>query len=211
MRDMPKIECPFKRVTDAEGHYVVVDEIAEGMEWVFNDSDVLCTEKLDGTCSSVLIEGGKVTAIFTRAFDKMMEVPFFTKGKEFISEGMLEAFKKGYMDNLPDGQYFGETIGPKQQGNPYELDRHLWVPFDTHARSHLAYKSWGKYPKTYATLSAWFEKDIFSLFIRRIHNKAAPPEGVVFVQPSTGKMAKLRRDMFPWAAKLGIRQHKPAR
>lgn len=195
--DMPKIESPFKRILDKEGDYVVTPEITEGCEWIFSggEDEVLCTEKLDGTDVSIIIENGKITRIFNRT----NEIPFFNKGGKYISEAILNSFERGYCD-FTDGQYFGEVIGIKLQGNPYKLDVHLWIPFNTYCREHLAYKSWHKYPKTFENIEKWFlskveEGGIFSLFMRK-RNIIQKPEGVVFHNLKTGQMAKLRLDMF---------------
>ena len=209
VRDMPKIQSPFVRKI-INGNYIVTSEIPDGLEWVFNDDSVLATEKLDGTDVSIVIENGMITSIWNRT----NRIPFFCKGKGFIIEGLLESFDRGYCE-LPDGQWFGELIGPKVNGNPYNLKRHIWIPFETYVKDHLRYKSWGKYPKTFGAISAWFEKDLFSLFVRRggeifnegFGNQVTFPEGIVFVHPD-GRMAKLRRDMFPWAKEQGIPIHK---
>ena len=202
IKDMPKLESPFVRETNANGDYVVKDEIAEGYEWVFNDTDVLCTEKLDGTNVSIIIEDNIVKSIYNRT----EKVPFINKHKQFIIKGILESYRRGYMERLDDGQFFGELIGESVNGNPLHIAGNLWIPFETYAQEHLAYKSWGKYPKTFDAISTWFKNDIFSLYVRQHQEgKVEPPEGVVFVQPSTGKMAKLRRDMFDW---FGSKRHK---
>ena len=36
--DFPKIKSPFKRITNAQGDYVVTTAIEEGYEWVFENS-----------------------------------------------------------------------------------------------------------------------------------------------------------------------------
>ncbi len=190
-KDMPKLESPLVRERRGEA-YLVTPQIAEGLDWVFTDDTVLATEKLDGTNVSIVIDHGQIVSIWNRT----EQIPFFKKGKSHLIEGVLEAFKKGYCD-LPDGQHFGELIGEKVNGNPHKIQGHLWVPFTTFCRKHLAYNSWGKYPKDFETLSKWFKDDLFSLFVRR-KGMVQPAEGIVFVQPSTGKMAKLRRDMFDW-------------
>lgn len=100
-------------------------------------------------------------------------------------------------------QNWGELVGPKLQGKNLGLTEHLWIPFNTYARDHLAYKSWHKYPKTFENISEWFRKPIseggiFSLFGKR-HKVDIQPEGVVFHNLKTGQMAKLRRDMFMWS------------
>jgi len=190
---MPKIKSPFIREM-VDGFYVVTDKIDEDYKWVFENEEVMAIEKLDGTNVSIVVEEGVIKYIYNRT----TRIPFFCKGKSFIVQGVLESFARGYC-NFTDGQYFGELIGPKVQGNPYKLEKHLWIPFATYGKDHLRYKAWGNYPKDFKTISDWYKDDLFSLFARR-HNPEHEkmfPEGIVFTHPD-GKMAKLRRDMFPW-------------
>ena len=192
IKDMPKIESPFVR-KEINGKYVVTPEISYGYDWVFNDTDVIATEKLNGTNVSIIIENGKITRVFNRT----AEIPFFNKGSQHIIFGVMESFCRGYT-NFTDGQYFGELIGPKLQGNPYKLEQHLWIPFDSYVKEHLAYKSWGKYSKDFGTISNWFKTDLFSLYFKRRHEgEVSKPEGIVF-HHKDGRMAKLRGDMFDW-------------
>jgi len=197
IQDFPKIESPFVRKLNDKNEYLVTPEVTEGYSWVFegNENDVLATEKLDGTDVSIVIENGMITSIWNRT----NRIPFFCKGKEFIVEAVMEAFKRGYTE-LPDGQHFGEVIGEKLNGNPLEIKGHIWIPFNTYCRYKLSYKSFHKYPKTYENIKKWFLDDIkdggiFSLLMRRkgIEKK---PEGIVFHNLKTGQMAKLRLDMF---------------
>lgn len=196
IKDFPKLESPFVRKI-INGNYVVIDDVNLDYDWVFlgNEDTVLCTEKLDGTDVSIIIENGKITRIFNRT----NEIPFFCKGKKHIIEAVLNSFERGYCD-FTDGQYFGEVIGPKLNGNPYKLTEHLWIPFNSYCREHLAYRSYHKYPKTFEGISNWFKNEIkdggiFSLFLRK-RGIEAKPEGVVFHNLKTGQMAKLRLDMF---------------
>ncbi|MBI4162746.1 MAG: RNA ligase family protein [Candidatus Aenigmarchaeota archaeon] len=188
-KDMPKLESPFLRKT-INGEYIVTPEITEGYEWVFSDSNVKATEKLDGTNVSIVMESGELTAVFNR----LNPIKMIT-GDWRINEALVEATKKEYIPS-EDGQFFGEVIGPAINGNPYKLERHIWIPL-AYVWDHLAYKSWGKYPKTYEAISKWLKDDIFSLFMRKRAGQIAFPEGVVFIHPD-GRMAKLRRDMFDW-------------
>ena len=191
IKDMPKLECPFVR-KEIDGEYIVTPEIAEGYEWVFNDESVIATEKLHGTNVSIVIQDG----IITSAFNRTERIPFINKAKKHISEGILNSYERGYMDLLPDGQHFGELIGEKVNGNPYKIQGHLWIPFNTYCKKHLAYTSWGKYPKTYESISTWF-KTLMPLFAMKKGDKNGFVEGVVFHHPD-GRMAKLRVDMFSW-------------
>lgn len=191
IKNMPKLESPFVR-REINNKYIVTPEINPDYVWVFENPDVKVVEKLDGTNLSLIIEMGKITRIFNRA----TEIPFFNKGQTHLVMGILESFQRGYV-NFTDGQYFGELIGIKLQGNPYKLNKHIWIPFESYAKDHLTYKSWGKYPKDFETISNWFKDDLFSLYHRRLYGTMVKPEGVVFYHPD-GRMAKLRVDMFSW-------------
>jgi hypothetical protein len=197
IRDMPKLESPFAREMNAKGEYVVTPKITEGYGWVFTDDEVLATEKLDGTDISIVIKNRQIVAVYNRTHD----LPFFEKGKYHVFHGILNALEKGYITIDNEGQFFGELIGPKVNGNPLKLDDHIWLPFQEYVWPHLAYKSFNKYPKSFDGISKWFKEDLFSLYYRKVHAGAKEPaEGIVFVKPSTGQMAKLRRDMFDWYA-----------
>ena len=191
IKDMPKLHSPFVR-KEINGLYVVTDEIAEDMEWVFEDESVMAIEKLHGTNVSIEIRDGVITGVWNRT----ERVPFFNKGKKFITEGILNSFSNGYTEFLGDGQHFGELIGPKVNGNPYKLDEHIWIPFGSYGQKHLKYKCWGKYPKTFESISEWF-KELMPLYMSRRGDREGFVEGIVFTHPD-GRMAKLRCDMFDW-------------
>ncbi len=190
IRDMPKLESPFIR-KEIDGKYIVIDEITPGYEWVFEDDSVMAIEKLHGTNVSIVIQEGTVAQVYNRT----ERIPFITKAKKWIIEGLLNSKERGYLEFLGDGQFFGELIGPKINGNPYELDEHLWIPFNTFCQKHLRYKSWGKYPKDFNTISKWF-KELIPLYasMQGDHEKGFV-EGIVFTHPD-GRMAKLRKNMF---------------
>jgi hypothetical protein len=203
IQDMPKIECPFVR-KEINGKYIITPEIAEGMKWVFEDETVMAIEKLHGTCVSILIVEGTVTAVFNRT----ERIPFINKGKKWLIEGLLNSKERGYLEFLGDGQHFGELIGEKVNGNPYKIEGHLWIPFSTFCQKHLRYKSWGRYPKDFETLSNWF-KELLPLYSLMKGNKEGFVEGIVFTHPD-GRMAKIRKDMFDWYYKQNpkIKGHK---
>jgi len=194
VNDMPKLESPFVRVELKNGDYVCTPKITPGYEWVFEDPTVHAVEKLHGTNCSIIIENGAITSIWNRT----ERLPFFNKGKSHIIQGILESYGRGYCE-LEDGQWFGELIGEKVNGNPHNIEGHLWLPFKTYCWNHLSYTSFGKYPKNYESFSEWF-KTLMPLYSLRTHGKDfANPfvEGVVFTHPD-GRMAKLRKDMFDW-------------
>lgn len=201
--DMPKLHSPFVREENDQGHYVVVDEVAEGYEWVFEDGeDVIAVEKLDGTNVSIVLQNGVVAEVFNRS----NRIPFINKDKPYIIEGIQNAWARGYIDQLPaNGQFFGELVGPDTGRNSYGLEEHLWIPFRSYAQRKLFYESWGKYPTTFDAISTWFQEGPLPLFFQLWHGcgfdeavgKNGYAEGIIFTH-ADGRMAKLRRDMFPW-------------
>jgi len=122
------------------------------------------------------------------------------KGKTFIIEGVFRAIQKGYVKE--DGIQAGELIGPKVQGNPYQLDNHIWYPFEK-AVKHLSYRSFYEHERTFDNWSSWFKDYLVSRFASKRGHKDIMAEGIVFYsmkRKEEGKVyrAKLRRDMFDW-------------
>jgi len=220
MTDFPKLRCPFIRqtfeVNEAQWKkagsklklrkaevYLVVDQVNPGYEWVFEDPNTIAVEKLDGTNVKVKTENGRLVAVQNRL--NLIDPLQVMKGKTFIIEGVFQAINKGYLSE--NGEAAGEVIGPKVQGNPYQLDVHLWFPFER-AVSNLSYKSFYDHERNFENWSSWFESWLHSRFFTKRASKLKLDEkvfaeGVVFYnlkRRDEGKtwMAKLRRDMFPW-------------
>lgn len=199
LSDFPKIQCPFIR-KEIKGHYLVVDEINPGFEWVFDDPDTIAVEKLDGTNVKLKTENSRLVAIQNRM--NVIDPLLLLKGKAFIVEGVFMAIQKGYVAD--DEEQAGEIIGPKLQNNPYQFNYHLWYPFSK-AIKHLRYKSFHEHERTYDNFSSWFKDYLKSLFHTKQvgYEHAVFAEGIVFYnlrRKAEGKsyMAKLRRDMFDW-------------
>jgi len=140
VNDMPKLYTPFVRIVQ-DGRSIVTPEIREEYRWVFDPDKCIAVDKLDGTDVSVIIQNCKIVAIYNRT----NRIDIFGKGTKHFIEAIYNALENGYihLDTAADGQYFGELIGPKLQGNPYKLDKHLWVPFD-YLRSKYVYKFWNE-------------------------------------------------------------------
>ena len=222
--DMPKLFSPFVREI-VNGNYVCVPKIEEKFRWVFTEESE-AVEKLDGTNVSIVVKNGEISSIFNR---KNL-ISMWKKGNKRFIEGVLESIERGYIDieKLPDGQYYGELIGPKINGNPYKLDKHLWLPFDF-LRKHYKFKFWDEFVKELKDLddNEIFEKvdtlfkGLWSLFKRKrgikgevnenVGFEGMSAEGIVFYRKNhdinivkyggkttTFEMAKLRRDMFEW-------------
>ncbi|VAX35044.1 hypothetical protein MNBD_UNCLBAC01-185 [hydrothermal vent metagenome] len=220
LSDFPKLQCPFIRKVfkvnkeQWKKHgarlglrllevYLAVDEVNPGYEWVFEDSETIAIEKLDGTNVKILTEKGRLTAVQNRL--NVIDPLQIIKGKTFIIEGVFQAIGKGYIKE--DGEQAGEVIGPKVQGNPYKLDVHLLYPFER-AVSALRYKSFHEHEPTFDNLSSWFKEWLFSRFYTKRASKLGltdkvMAEGVVFYNlkrkaEKKSWMCKLRRDMFDW-------------
>lgn len=220
LTDFPKIECPFVRkqfevdVDAWRRHgsrlrlreprvYLVVDQVNPGFEWVFEDPDTLAVEKLDGTNVKLKTVGGRLVAVQNRK--NIIDPLQVCKGNTAIVEGVLHAVATGAIE--PDAEQAGEVIGPKLQGNPYELLTHQWISFAEMVHRYT-YRSFHEHDKTFANLSSWFEDYLPSRFYLKRARKlglsgSVPAEGVVFYNLKRREnhqswMAKLRRDMFSW-------------
>lgn len=220
LSDFPKLECPFVRQTfkvnaeqwkkcgaalglRAPEVRLVINEINPGYEWVFEDSETIAVEKLNGTNVKILIEKGRLVTVQNRL--NPIDPLQIMHGKTFIIEGIFQAMGKGYVK--PDGEQAGEVIGPKVQGNPYKLDVHEWYPFEL-AIDRLRYKSFHEHERNFANWSAWFKDGLLSRYYTKRASKLGlgdqvMAEGVVFYNlkrkaQSQSWMAKLRRDMFDW-------------
>jgi hypothetical protein len=183
--------------------YLVTPEINTEYEWVFED-DTIAVEKLNGTNVKLLTENGRLTSLYNRKnpIDPLQII----KGKTFIIEGIFRSIQKGYIEI--DGEQAGEVIGPKLQGNPYNLNNHIWYPFSK-AVKHLSYRSFHEHEKNFDNWSNWFKDYLISRFAAKRKSKQGDQykevmaEGVVFYnlrRKEEGKTyrAKLRRDMFAW-------------
>lgn len=199
----PKLKSPFVRDKNEEGHLTVTDKVQDGYEWVFDDDSVLAVEKVDGENIAVYIdEQGNISEILTR--EGNLVEPFDDPTNSYIVKGVLDAYRRGWLDNLDAGElHYGELLGPTVQGNPYDWNEHMWVPFE-YLQNNVYYKSWGDYPKTFGVISDWFKDNLLPLFYARMHNiefsdlpEEAYVEGIIFTHPD-GRKAKLRRDMFDW-------------
>ena len=198
MSDFPKVYCPFIRqifpVSQSQWKrcgrryqlkkpevYLAVNRINPGYEWVFEDPNTIAVEKLDGTNVKVMMEQGRIAAIQNRK--NVIDPNLVAKGPRFIIDGIVNAAMN---NKLPlDGQHVGEVIGPKLQGNPYQLDNHEWFDFER-SITELRYTSFEKHERTYENWSSWFENHLHSrLFLKRARKTGSSErvfaEGVIFL------------------------------
>lgn len=136
---MKKIPTLFKR--DFTNNGVIIPDYSEGTEWVLKGEGV-ATRKYDGT--SVLIRGGKMFKRYELKAGR--EAPFGfevadhdeTTGKTMgwveVGNGNEDKWHREATDgktdgiDLPDGTY--ELLGPKVQGNPEHMGKHVLLAHD---------------------------------------------------------------------------------
>lgn len=218
----PKIHSPFEREERAGGYYVTEEE-NEDLSWFRSH---VAVEKIEGTnCAVYIDETGRVDGVSTRMGQQPMNYvhPYTTStNHKRIVNAVQNSNVRGWFDNIEphDAWHYGEVVGPKIQGNPYELDEHLFVPFHR-AFNRYRYKSWGEYGQSLDDIRQWFKDGLFSLFYADIHGtdldtasvtNGTYVEGIMFTHvsakpyaaswldgkhtPDPDNYAKLRRDMF---------------
>ena len=178
---MKKISTLFKKDPNDLGR--VVNEINPENLWVF-DPGVVATRKWDGTACAVIngelykrydVKKGKPTpdnAIPCQEADLITgHWPHWIKcdRTDNSNKWHFEAYDK-YI--FKDGTY--ELCGQKIQGNPEKMNHHILIPH-------------GHYV---------LELDIFDFDTLKEYLTIVDIEGIVFHQPLTGKMCKIRKSDF---------------
>jgi len=220
LTDFPKLESPFIRkeykVSEETWRkhgkryqlrgpdvYLVTDEIDPKYSWVFDDPTTIAVEKLDGSNTKLLVKDGRLESLYNRK-NPIDPLNILSRGRGHFVEGIFQAIAKGWVED--NKEQAGELMGPKLQGNPYDLIGHIWYPFDRTITA-LAYKSWINQERTYENISSWMDKALKSRFYIKHHKTSfddAPyAEGVIFYNlkrrdENKSWRCKLRRDMYAW-------------
>lgn len=177
---MKKIPTLFRR--DESNRQYVIDEVSPEARWVF-DGEGVATQKHDGT--ACLVEEGVLYKRYTLRRGKTAPSGFRAatdvdpktgkqEGWVLVGDGSedqhhREAFERDAP--MADGTY--ELCGPKVQGNPERLDKHVLI---WHGIVKLP-----DAPRWFNELSAYF----------RTHDV----EGIVWHHPD-GRMAKIKARDF---------------
>jgi hypothetical protein len=184
---MEKIPTLFERGED----FKVVNRPKAGCEWVFAGEGTP-TEKLDGTNIRITVRAGQVVRVEKRVNPtKVQKAKGIVDGWYMDADEhdpadryVFEAVRNTDASGLPDGEHPCEALGPKIQGNPLGLEKHVCVPFN------LTAPDLGAVPRDYAGLAA---------FLARLESHYAPghlAEGIVF-HHTDGRRAKIKRKDFP--------------
>lgn len=188
---MKKIISLFQRNYD--GDRLVRNEVVPGAEWVINGEGV-ATRKWDGTCC--LIRDGKLykryevkrSGLPPKDFEPANEIDSNT-GKQQgwlpVGDGTEDCWHREGLENLkrlptldtippiyPDSDGTYELVGPKVQGNPEGLNKHILKPHGNQIVNA---------PRTFDALKSWLAE--------------ANIEGVVWHHPD-GRMVKIKAKDF---------------
>ncbi len=156
---MEKIPTIFER--DWEGNRGVIDR------YVIDPSQfagAVATEKLDGTNVRLTVRNHILVRLEKRRNpDKRQKAqgitePWYIDADEFApsDKAIWEATRNVDLSEVPDGEWSGEAVGPKIQGNPLNLERHTVVLFSLPAvRERLRFE---QVPTTYAALKSWLSE-----------------------------------------------------
>lgn len=201
---MRKMPCLFVREFHGRSSFTLTREVTPGCEWVLAGEGI-ATIKRDGT--ACMIKDGELYARYDAKrgkqpppgaipcdpepdavtghwphWVKVGSEPQFVWHREAWEQVLEDVRRDQGRDPSPydfvDGTY--ELCGPKLQGNPEKLTRHIFIRHGSEP-AHLAERS-------FDAIRRWLE----------INNV----EGIVFHHPD-GRMVKIRRDDYglPWGSK----------
>ena len=156
----------------------------------------IATEKVDGTNVRVTVRAGKAVRVEKRRNPKPLEKaegiidPWYTDANldNPADKWIFKAVEGSKYEILswPEGEHCCEAIGPKINGNPWQLNRHQLYPF------HMK-------PIVVSVPDRTFEgikRSVLSL--KSFINPEMDAEGIVFALSSDDKVyAKIRRKDFP--------------
>lgn len=192
---MKKIPTIFKRGDD----FKVINEITPGCEWVFNGEGV-ATEKLDGTNVQITIKNGQAIKLEKRRNPTKEEK---ARGEidgtyVLVTDDPGDKYIRDAINNTnftvwPDGAHSAEAIGPKIQGNPLQLEKHILVrhadaPIYSGVQLHIQ-DAKDKY---------YYLKNMMR--VSSLYSQPAWIEGFVFHHPD-GRMAKIKTKDFKYGDK----------
>lgn len=182
---MKKIPTIFERNWD--GNRKVVDKLT--VEYPFDEATA--TEKLDGMNVRLTVRNHTLIRLEKRRNPSKIQKakgiidPWYVDADEYAPEDkyLWEAAKNTDLSGVPDGEWSGEAMGPKIQGNPLALNNHTVCLFSLGQAPALE-----GVPFTYNELKEWLPKQKSSFGEGAI-------EGVVWHHPTAG-MVKIKAKDF---------------
>jgi hypothetical protein len=193
MRKIPTIfkrDIPLQADKRPRGH-PVIDEQNPQCQWVFYGSCV-ATEKLDGTNVRLTVRNGTVVRVEKRRNpskqqkkDGILDPWYVDANIENASDKWIFAAVDGTdTSTIPDGEHCCEALGPKINGNPLGLEKHVCVPFDLDPPVYF------DVPTEFDALRDWMEN------VDSVFSPGHKIEGIVF-HHEDGLRAKIKRKDFP--------------
>lgn len=186
---MQKISTIFERDMQNGGkitnHF---DKYVDG----FNFNEAVATEKLDGTNVRLTVRNHMLVRLEKRRNPTKIEKykgivePWYVDAYETDpgDKYIWEAAKNTDLSQIEDGEYSGEALGTKIQGNPLNLDKHIVVLF-TLGQAPV----FENVPTTYDELKEWLPLQ------RSKYGIDCGIEGIVWHHPS-GRMVKIKTKDF---------------
>lgn len=188
---MQKISTIFERDGQTRG---VTDQFSPWVEG-FNFEEAIATEKLDGTNVRITVRNHTLVRLEKRRNPTKLEKakglvePWYVDASEFEAgdKYMWEAAQNTDLSSIEDGEWSAEALGPKIQGNPLNLEKHILFLFSV--PSEVAKVVFDDAPHTFEELKVWLPQQ------RSKFGKDCGIEGLVWHHPS-GKMAKIKQKDF---------------
>nr|AKH47025.1 hypothetical protein [uncultured marine virus] len=130
---MKKIKTIFER--DWDGNRGVIDCYVESLQDKLKKATA--TEKIDGMNVRVTVRNKTFVRIEKRRNpnktqkQKGITEPWYVDANESDPDDkyIFDGIKSTNLDSIPDGEFNGELVGPKVQGNPLKLKNHRIVFF----------------------------------------------------------------------------------
>ena len=127
---MKKIQTIFDR--DWDGNRGVVDKTLMTFP-----SDMVATEKLDGTNVRLTVRNHTIVRVEKRRNPSKLEkakgivAPWYIDASEYEAQDkwIMDAARNTDLSKVEDGEWSGEAVGKKIQGNPLNLDKNIIILF----------------------------------------------------------------------------------
>jgi hypothetical protein len=160
-------------------NFKVIDQVTPGCEWVLKGEGTI-TEKLNGTNVMVVFHQDNRYTVCRRVNptkeEKQQDIQPMNLPCDPLDKNhryLIDAVGNFIADHGKlYGTIYGEAIGPKIQGNPYNLSDRIWIPFQPPFITNISAR-WS-FPLTYEDINN---------FLKNRESEAYPGyamEGLVF-------------------------------
>lgn len=184
---MKKIPTIFNR--DWDGDRTVIDQYVQD----FDFSKAIATEKIDGMNVRVTVRNHTLVRLEKRRNpDKLQKAkgivdPWYVDADEYGPEDkyLWLAARQMRLDDVPDGEWSGEAVGPNIQGNPLNMKTPVVVLFSLRQKAMQLQNV----PTDYTGLKKYLKT------AKSVVGENCGIEGIVWHWPN-GDMAKIKTKDF---------------